>query len=199
MKRHSVTCISLFFCLFLGVTNVPTTGAASDLTGLDSTIRLLQEQLGRQIDRIKAAREKVDSQMGLTRIRLAEQLNKSGDDLAVQIEALGRLREKLTETTSESDTKINIWKEESAQLLSRSLSDISAQINQTNELMQRLEQIKNQVSGDCKSSSGTGDGPARVTPTPVEGTEVLTGTPLSDTGPTAFLPPSEMPPTPSPG
>ncbi|MEI7450299.1 MAG: hypothetical protein WCJ75_11810 [Desulfomonile sp.] len=151
MKKLVLPC--LIPLIFLAATLKVT---AADINGFDSTIRILQEQVSRQIERIKAAREKANSQMSLAGIRIAEQLKRSSDDLAVQIEVMERLREKLQETTSETDQKINLWKEQSGQLLGTALSDIATQISQTNDLIQRLETVKSQVStGDCKTASDT--------------------------------------------
>lgn len=146
-----IAAILAAFLLF--VPNVHT--FAADVVGFDSTIRLLQEQITLQLERIRVAREKADNQMSLARIRIDEQLRRSGEDLAVQIEALERLREQLGEKTRQTEQNISLWKEESAHLFSGALTDIASQINQTNELIGRLNTIRNQVGPDCPGNQST--------------------------------------------
>jgi len=202
MRRHHLACIVFLFCFSFCAAPAVHADAASDLTSLDTTIRLLQEQLGRQIERIQASRQKVDSQMSLARIRIEEQLKKSGDDLSVQVEGLQRLREKLQQTMTDTDQAILLWKDQSSQVLAKTLSDISAQVNQTNELMQQLERIKSNVSGNCTNATGTDGKQSSITPSaPADGSQSPSPVSSPEIATVASLPPAEQPvsPTPSPG
>jgi uncharacterized phage infection (PIP) family protein YhgE len=124
----------------------PSISTASDLGSLDTTLRILQEQIARQIERVQAVRQKSDASISIARARMESQLKQAQEELTVQTEVLERLREQLRDKIKETDEKLASWKDQTSGVIGSTLSEISAQMNQTNDLMRRLELLKAQTS-----------------------------------------------------
>lgn len=127
----------------------PFLSTAADLSSLDTTIQILQEQIARQIERIQAARQKADNQMTVARFRVQQQLERAQQDLAVQVERLQQYRTLLQDKTRETEETIAFWQNQGSGLIGKTLGDVAEQINETSRLMQKLDQLKSQV--DCNS------------------------------------------------
>lgn len=173
---------------------------ASDLSGLDTTLRILQEQIARQIERIQSVREKSDSQVSVARARMENQLKQAQEDLAVQTEILDRLREQLQDKMKETAEKLASWREQTTGAITNTLAELSAQMDQTTDLMRRLDQLKSQTS-DCSDTGTATVAPsssqtvpsvgtsAPILPQPAPSSEVLS--PQMET--VAFVPPEPTP------
>ncbi len=147
--------ISLIFSVLL---LCPLSTSAGDLSSLDTTIQILQEQIARQIERIQAARQKADDKMSLTRARVEQQLEVAQQDLALQVEKLQQLRAQLQDKTRETEEKIAYWQSQGTALISKTLSEISNQINATNQLIQRLNQLTKEVNCNCPNKNNLDQG-----------------------------------------
>ena len=94
---------SLSICLVLIVTAaLSSTSYAVDFTAADLKIQAIKQTLEVQLERIRSARENADNQMSLARIRIAERLRLSAEDLSRQAETLERLREQISEGSGDS-------------------------------------------------------------------------------------------------
>jgi len=187
--------------LFASCTLVfPSLCAGTDLSSLDTTLRVLQEQTARQIERIQSVRQRADSQVTVARVRMEEQLKRAMEELAVQTEVLERLQEQLQDKTKETDEKLASWREQATSAITNTLAEISVQMGQTTDLMRRLEQLKSQAS-DCPDTGNATVAPSSSQTVPSAGTSSAV---LPQPAPSSQLlsPPMEtvafVPPEPTP-
>jgi hypothetical protein len=170
---------------------------ALDTTGVDLRIRQLQDSLENQIDRLKLAREQAGTRMSLARIRVAEELRRSEEDLQVQVEALARLREQLSEQGARSSEAVEQLKNDWSQRLASAFSSIETQLAQTNDLINRLESLRQNFDSDTQAPSDIGIGPLTITTNP--STPDSAQPPLVSTPPLTVQPPAPDPsPEPTP-
>ena len=164
---------------------------ALDTAGVDMRIKQLQDSLENQIERLKLAREQAGTRMSLARIRVAEELRRSEEDLQVQVEALARLREQLSEQGARSSEAVEQLKNDWSQRLGSAFSMIETQLAQTNDLINRMESLRQNFDPDTQASSDIGIGPLTITTAP--------STPdLPQPSPTAPAPVTVQPPAPDP-
>jgi hypothetical protein len=134
---------------------------ASDYSGLDSRIRQIRGSIEIQIERIKSAREKSDNEMSLARIRLAEQLRRSEEDLYRQVATLERFHEQLANQVTEAKGAVAGYQKNLKSPMEQALADIEAQLKDTNALMARMEAARNdldsqpQAGPSFKQSAGS--------------------------------------------
>lgn len=127
----------------------PLFSIAADLSSLDSTIQIVQEQIDRQMERIQAARLKTDNQMSLARARVEQQLEAAQGELALQVEKLQRLRAQLQDKARETEEKIAYWQTQGTTIVSKTLSEVARQINETTNLIEQLDRLKTEVNCNC--------------------------------------------------
>jgi hypothetical protein len=132
---------------------------AADITSLDAKIRQIRESIELQIERIKGAREKSDTEMNLARIRLSEQLRRSQEDLYRQLAALERFREQLGAQIAEANGIMNDYQKNWKSIMEQALADMEAQVHDTNALMEQMEAVRNNLDSaledntDCNRSA----------------------------------------------
>jgi len=124
---------------------------ASDFTSLDSRIRQIRGSVEIQIERIKGAREKSDNEMSLARIRLAEQLRRSEEDLYRQVAALERFHEQLANQVTEAKGAMAGYQKNWKSPMEQALADIEAQVRDTNALMAQMESARNDLDPQPQS------------------------------------------------
>lgn len=177
---------------------------------LEAKITVLREQIERQIEIIKEAREKADTSMSLAAIRVAEQLIRSEEELAAQVEMLDRLREQLRDQVDVAQEAMAGMKQDWAQMLSQAAAQIDAQIKQTNSVIDRMRQIRESVGADSetgswpKSTPATSGGsssllplvPPTTEPTPAPRTEPVV--PAAPEPTTSMEPVADQPTVPQP-
>ena len=89
------------------IATADTAAQAAATIGVGSTISQMKQDLQTQIERIKkAARDRKHPQMTLARIRIAEQLRRSEEDLTRQIESLERFREQMADQKGHTDQAV---------------------------------------------------------------------------------------------
>ncbi len=131
------------FCPILIVfTIVCSTVSASDFTAADLKIDNIKQALEIQLERIRNATEKADAQMSLARMRIAERLRLSSEELARQLDLLERIREQLSDGTGGSQQAIDQFKNDWTQLLQAANAQINSQVSQTNDLISQMEALK---------------------------------------------------------
>lgn len=139
---------------------------ALDTAGVDMRIKQLQDSLENQIERLKLAREQAGTTMSLARIRVAEELRRSEEDLQVQVEALARFREQLSEQGASSSDAVEKLKNDWSQRLGSAFSSIETQLAQTNDLIKQLESLRQNFDPDTAATSDIGAGPLTITTSP---------------------------------
>jgi chromosome segregation ATPase len=96
--------------------------------------------------------------MTLARLRIAEQLRRSEEDLTRQIESLERFREQMADQKDDTDRAVaqmqNDWKQFSQQ----AFSDLDSQLRDTNSLITQLENLRDRFDVDPESLSGSSGG-----------------------------------------
>lgn len=150
MKHLLMICsIVVFACAI-----VASQSTAADLTSLDAKIRQIRESIELQIERIKNAREKSDSEMNLARIRLSEQLRRSQEDLYRQLASLERFREQLGAQITEANGIMTDYQKNWKSIMELALADMESQVKDTNSLMEQMEAVRNNL--DAQPADGTG-------------------------------------------
>ncbi|HMK36019.1 MAG TPA: hypothetical protein VK463_13180 [Desulfomonilaceae bacterium] len=151
MNKILMICLcAAFFCGFA----VPHANAA-DVTSFDAKIQQIRESIEAQVERIKRARENTDAQMSLARIRLADQLSRSQEDLHVQTATLERLREQLTDQVSQANGAMTTYQSSWKDTAAKALADIEAQLSQTNAAIAKMEAARKTLES-TETSNGQG-------------------------------------------
>jgi uncharacterized phage infection (PIP) family protein YhgE len=169
---------------------------AFDVVSVDSKIKELQSTLENQIERLKDARERAGTRMDLAKIRVAEELRRSQEDLQIQVESLSRLREQLSEQRSLSNQALEQAKNDWAQRLESAFASIESQLAQTNQLINRMETLKQSFDADTETASNVSIGPLTITtsPPPIATAPPVTTTPAPVEPATPTVPATEPAP-----
>jgi hypothetical protein len=146
------TILTIFFIVAFSLGMAVPHSLATDFTSLDSRIRQLRGSIEVQIERMKSAREKSDTEMDLARIRLAEQLRRSEDDLYRQVAALERFHEQLANQVTEVKSAVSGYQKNWKSPMEQALAEIEAQVQNTNALMAQMEAARNNL--DSRPQSG---------------------------------------------
>jgi hypothetical protein len=180
----------LAICLFLVALMVP--AIIPDFCGavdLEAKITVLREQIERQIELIKEAREKADTSVSLAAIRVSEQLIKSEEELAAQVEMLDQLREQLRDQIDAAREATAGLNQDWGQMLSQAAAQIDAQIKQTNSVIDRMRQIRESVGDDPETGTCPKTTPSSGTSlTPILPVSPQTTEPTPQTDPVATAP-----------
>ncbi len=180
----------LAICFFLAALMVP--AIIPDFCGavdLEAKITVLREQIERQIELIKEAREKADTSMSLAAIRVAEQLTKSEEELAAQVEMLDRLREQLRDQIDAAREAAAGLNQDWGQMLSQAAAQIDAQIQQTNSVIARMRQLRESVGEDPDTGTCPKTTPSKgASLTPISPLSPQTTEPTPQTAPVATAP-----------
>jgi hypothetical protein len=188
---------TLLLSLILAVIATASTAAqASETIGIDSTISQMKQDLQIQVERIRRARETASSQMTLARIRIAEQLRRSEEDLSRQIESLERFREQMADQKGETDQAVVRMQKDWKQFIQQAFSDLDSQLRETNGLITQMETLRDRFDVDpdelpqptieqimTPSAPQPPANPQPVTPTPT-----VTQTPPASPEPTTPTP-----------
>jgi len=144
----------LFNIVLLAALAAPigTAGAAEQIN-FDEKLNQIREKINSQIEQVRGAREKADNQMELARLRAAEQLRSSEENLILQVEMLDRLREQLQEQMAETKQAIDKMRRDRILTIGKTLMDIEAQINQTTGVVERMRILR---EGMDKEEAGGG-------------------------------------------
>ena len=137
MNKLLAACLTLIPFVLIG-----SSVSASNFTAADLKIDAIKQTLEVQLERIKNAREKADTQMSLAKMRIAERLRLSSEELTRQLEILDRLREQLSAGSGESQQAIDQFKGDWAGLLQTAFAEINSQVGQTNSLISQMESLK---------------------------------------------------------
>ena len=127
--------------------------SASNFTAADVKIDAIKQTLEVQLERIRNAREKADTQMSLAKMRIAERLRLSSEELTRQLEILERLREQLSAGSGESQEAIDQFKTDWAGLLQTAFAEINSQVGQTNGLISQMDALKDSFDDSPASTS----------------------------------------------
>ena len=188
---------TLLLSLILAVIATASTAAqASGTIGIDSTISQMKQDLQIQVERIRRARETASSEMTLARIRIAEQLRRSEEDLSRQIESLERFREQMADQKGETDQAVVRMQKDWKQFIQQAFSDLDSQLRETNGLITQMEALRDRFDVDpdelplpTKEQIMTPSAPqAPANPQPVTPTPTVTQTPPANPEPATTTP-----------
>ena len=146
MKKLLAACLTFIAFMIIG-----SSVSAADFTAADLKIDAIKQTLEVQLERIRNATEKADTQMSLARMRIAERLRLSSEELTRQLEVLERLREQLSAGAGDSQQTIDQFKNDWTQLLATAFTEINSQVSQTNSLISQMETLRNSF-GDSPGS-----------------------------------------------
>lgn len=193
--------------VWLSVSNAQAQQSLDALTQIDK----LKTNIEKQIERIKATRDLTDSQLSLARLRIGEQIRRSEEDLALQVEQLQRLREQLQEQRAVADQTVTRMKNDVQKITTAALENVEDQLNQTANLVERMKRIREEMTGE-KNLAVTPDTSEKVvdqspyeiavsapsittsTPATIDNQEVVPAITVSP-GPSIPETPSSSPPT----
>jgi hypothetical protein len=140
---------TLLLSLILAVIATASMAAqASGTIGIDSTIGQMKQDLQTQVERIRRARETASTQMTLARIRIAEQLRRSEEDLSRQIDSLERFREQMADQKGETDQAVAQMQRDWKQFIQQAFSDLDSQLRETNSLITQMETLRDRFDVD---------------------------------------------------
>lgn len=172
----------------LAVLCAPGFGVGQTVSSYDMGLTTLKEKIATQIERIKATRESADNQISVAKVRVEEQMVRSEEQLALQLESLEQLKEQLRTKSSEADLSIKRMTTDLSSFSGSALKDIEEQIVQTNLMLEKIRGIRGEICNGCSTSSATN------TTTPVVPTTVVaSNVPLVE--PVTTTVPSVAPPT----
>ncbi len=166
--------------------------AASDLK-----IDAIKQTLEVQLERIRNAREQADTQMSLAKMRIAERLRLSSEELTRQLEILERLREQLSAGSGDSQQSIDQFQSDWKSLLEAAFAEINSQVAQTNSLITQMEALKDSFEASSASTPTSSNPQTSPAPQVFSPTETPTTTDLSL--PTITTPTLTTPTAPSTG
>ncbi len=149
MKTLLAACLTFIAFMIIG-----SSVSAADFTAADLKIDAIKQTLEVQLERIRNATEKADTQMSLARMRIAERLRLSSEELTRQLEVLERLREQLSAGAGDSQQTIDQFRSDWTQLLGTAFTEINSQVSQTNNLISQMETLRNSF-GDSPGSDPT--------------------------------------------
>lgn len=167
----------LLVCLILMAFATEGTAAQSSVTsGIDSTISQMKQDLQTQVERIRRARETASSQMTLARLRIAEQLRRSEEDLTLQIESLERFREQMADQRGETDQTVALMQKDWKQFIQQAFSDLDSQLRETNGLIAQMDTLRDKFDVDPEELDDTQNGQTTTVsaPQPVAPTITVT-------------------------
>ncbi len=188
--------LAAFITLMIFVT-IGSRSSAADFTAADLKIDAIKQTLEVQLERIRNASEKADSQMSLAKMRIAERLRLSSEELTRQLESLQRLQEQLSQGSGGSQQAIDQFRNDWAQLLATASAEINSQVSQTNNLISQMETLRDNFEGSSASTpTSISPGPqASVPPTTTGLSPVDTFAPTTTTPTVQPLAPTETAPT----
>lgn len=141
------------FAALLGIWLGSSIGYAQQASDVLARIQSLKTEIQKQIEKIKTSRDSTDSQLTLARLRIGEQIRRSEEDLAVQLEGLQRLRDQIKEQTGQAEQTVTRMKTDLSTLSTSALSDIETQLSQTIDLLNRMKRIREEVTGETDAGS----------------------------------------------
>ncbi len=181
--------VSVFLCLVFGADG----WAADSFPGMDTRIQMLRENIERQVEKIQLLREKADAEMGLTRSRLSDQLNRNQEILLRQVEMLEGLRDQLNDKVAETEQASQNLKITIKRSMSTTFAEINSQIRDTNVMLRQMQMVKAKV-GD-EPAQDTCDRHPDLTIEPIG---ILPLSPPPEVRPAPPIPPPSVDPPPSP-
>jgi hypothetical protein len=145
--------------------------------------------------------------MTLARIRIAEQLRRSEEDLSRQIESLERFREQMADQKGETDQAVVRMQKDWKLFIQQAFSDLDSQLRETNSLITQMETLRDKFDVDpdelpqpTKEQIITPSEPQPpANPQPVAPTPTATQTPPANPEPVTPTPTVTQTPPTNPG
>lgn len=138
-----------------------------DTVCMDSKISQMKDDLQVQVERIRRARDTADSQMTLARLRVAEQLRRSEEDLSRQIESLERYREQLADQRGENGQAVSEMHQDWNQFIDNAASNLHLQLQETNGLIAQMQSLRDKFDVDPSALTQPNTGQTMPSASPI--------------------------------
>jgi len=147
MKKIVLACLVPIFSLYSICSAL---GQSSDI---EIKIHQAQQRIDAQMEKIKLAREQADTEMTLAKMRIGEQLRRSQEDLARQMETLERLKEKLAEQKVGTESAIQAIRSNWSGM-NKAFTDVESGIQNTNSLLSKMQNVRDDLGdGSTKNNA----------------------------------------------
>jgi hypothetical protein len=140
MKKTLLTCL-IHIIMLTAISFVMAESQESEIE-----IHRAQQMIDQQIEKIGLIREQADSELALARLRMGEQLRKTREDLARQMEILEQYREKLAEQRQNAETAVSGIRKNWAGMIDKASAEVESGIQDTNYLLTKIQSLDTDVS-----------------------------------------------------
>ena len=141
--------------LVLAALCLPAPGICQTSTSYDLGLSSIKEKISTQLEKIKATREYTDNQITLAKSRVQDEVLRSQEQLALQLESLDLLKQDLQAQSLTAENSIQKMTTDLSSFSVGALKEIEDQIALTKTMLERLQSLKGDVSSDSSSAGAT--------------------------------------------
>lgn len=137
-------------------------GQSSQPTAIDANLWALKDKIESQIEKIKLAKTEAENDMELARLRMGEQLRRSEEKLALQIERLNQYQQTMNGQLDETTQALSKANEELHGLVQSVASQVNSHVDSVNSLIKRMRRTRKGISKDSASIGQGFNKPAKT-------------------------------------
>ena len=134
---------------------LPDTGICQTSNTYDLGLGIIKEKISTQLEKIKATREYADNQITLAKSRVDDEILRSEEKLALQLESLDLLKQDLQTKSLASESSIQKMSSELSSFSTGAMRDIEDQIALTKSMLERLKGLREDVSSAPQKTGST--------------------------------------------
>ncbi len=131
---------------------LPAPGICQMSSNYDLGLSSIKEKISTQLEKIKATREYTDNQITLAKDRVQDQVLRSQEQLALQLESLDLLKQDLQAQSVTAETSIQKMTTDLSSFSAGALKEIEDQIALTKTMLERLQGLKGDISTDSSTA-----------------------------------------------
>ena len=124
---------------------LPDSGICQASNTYDLGLGSIKEKISSQLEKIKATREYTDNQIALAKNRVDDEILRSEEKLALQLESLDLLKQDLQTQSLASESSIQKMSSELSSFSKGAMRDIEDQIALTKSMLERLKGLRGDV------------------------------------------------------
>ncbi len=125
-------------------------------TSYDLGLSSIKDKISTQLEKIRATREYTDNQIILAKNRVEEEILRSEEQLALQLESLDLLKQDLQAQSVAAETSIQKMTTDLSSFSVGALKDIEDQAALTKTMLERLKALRGDVYSDSSAAGATG-------------------------------------------
>lgn len=170
--------------IFLAVAFLPSVVLGQTSGAYDLGLSTLKDKITTQLEQIKATRQYAENQLSLARSRIEDEVSRSQEKLALQLESLDLLKQDLQTQGAQTQTSIAKMNSDLSTFSVGALKDIEDQIALTKNMLEQLKTLKGGAYADSSASnSASGSSGPGVTTSDIQTTvsSPVTSTPTETT------------------